>query len=394
MKKIGVTFKDTTGTAINPAELALKITDLGGNVVLEDVYLPAGSRDPNPARMINPSAGRFEFPFGLDNDSTDKTKKNKTNARCDFLFNWKAASIAAVKASSSIDPGVNPNSTVVWTAVADGTPGNVITVTYVDPSAPNQALSVARSGPDITVNLATDVASLITTTADQIITAIQADTAISEIVTVALPTGGTGTGVAGAVAQTTLSGGIDSSEQQVVCENVKVITHRMKSLVPKLRLIIDKAIKLVNDDDPSDPCFLGYKDSQLIHFLEDGLQIINVYQPSGVFTMDNYPFNAFEFTLIEAALMAGVMSQELFAIDTDVPSWSDQGNSFVIQHQPQLAQYLNWLSARLDKMIPQLKLRFVSSGSLHIEAGPNFRLASLVAAAPSGSLFRNTFFRS
>ena len=87
------------------------------------------------------------------------------------------------------------------------------------------------------------------------------------------------------------------------------------------------------------------------------------------------------------------MSQELFAIDTDIPGYNDQGNSFVIQHQPQLASYLSWLSSRLDKLIPMLKLNFVSAGSLHIEAGPNFRLAQLINAAPAGALFRNVFFK-
>ncbi|KKM17779.1 hypothetical protein LCGC14_1672350, partial [marine sediment metagenome] len=105
------------------------------------------------------------------------------------------------------------------------------------------------------------------------------------------------------------------------------------------------------------------------------------------------PYSGYEFTLIESALMAGVMSQQLFAVDTDIPSWNDQGNAFVIQHAPQLASYLNWLAARLDKMIPMLKLNFVSSGSLHIEAGPSFRLATLLNAAPSGSLFRNIYFK-
>ena len=163
----------------------------------------------------------------------------------------------------------------------------------------------------------------------------------------------------------------------------------------KLRLEIDKAIKFVHSSgDPDEGCYLGYTDGQLVQYLENGIQVINAYQPSGCFTFESFPYNAFCWILIEAALMTGVMSQQLFAVDTDVPSWSDQGNAFVIQHQPQLAAFLNFVTQRLDKMIPMMKLNFVSSGSLHIEAGANFRLTTLINAAPSGSLFRNTFFRA
>jgi hypothetical protein len=392
VERIGVTFKDSAGAPTNPAKLSLEISDLDGNLAFKDIYLPLVDRTPNPPRIITPSTGRFEFPFGLDNGSTDATKKNRTDQRCDFLFTWRASLIAGVKASVTIDPA-GVNNALVWTAVAEGTPGNVITVQYINPGTPSAVLSVVRTGPVIVVNLATDGASVVTTTANQIITAILASTSISEIVTVVLASGNDGTGVVAATIVIPLIGGIDASEELVICQNVRIVTQRICSLIQKLSLQIDKAIKFVNPN-PDDPCFLGYTDGQLFTYIESGIQIINAYQPSGSFSFETYPYAQFEFTLIEASLLAGVMSQDLFAIDTDVPGWNDQGNSFVIQHQPQLTSYLTWLSARLDKIIPMLKLNFVSSGSLHIEAGPNFRLATLINAAPSGALFRNTFFRS
>lgn len=396
VEKIGVTFKDTTGTAIDPAALSLNVTGRTGNDVLTDVYLPTIDRNPDPPRILNPSPGRFEFPFGLDNGSSDSSKKNKTNRRCDLIFNWKASSQAAVKANVTIDPGVNPDSSITWTAVAYGTPGNFISVTYVDPGSSNASLSLSRDGANIEVSLATDSASNITTTANDIVAAVTAsgNEDVAEIVDASIPTGETGTGVVAAVSSTDLTGGIDASEELVVSQNVKVISHQMRFMLQKLRLQIDKASKLVSNEDPDDPCFLGYTEGQLITYLEGGIQAINAYQPSGVFTFDNYPYNDFSWTLVEASLLVGVMSQQLFAVDTDVPNWSDQGNTFVIQHQPQLVQYLNWLAQRLDKMIPMMKLNFVTSGSLHIEAGPNFRLTQLLQAAPHGSLFRNTFSAS
>lgn len=393
IEKIGITFKDENDQLINPARVSMELTCINGTQLLADTYLPVSDRDPNPPRIINPSAGRFEFPLGLDNPyTTDGTKKNKTTTRVDYLLTWRASAIAGVKSYVTIS-GSNPNSSILWTAVNEGTPGDFISVEYVDPGIPDSPLSIIRDGALVTVSLETNAAAAIISTAEDIVNAITADENVSEIITAEIPLGETGLGVVDAVIVTYLADGIDASEELIVCQNIKVITHRICALLQKLRLQIDKAIKLVNND-PENPCFLGYTNGQLATYLENGLHIINAYQPSGTFTLDNYPYSAFEFTLIEASLLAGVMSQELFAVDTDVPNWNDQGNAFVIQHQPQLAQYLNWLSQRLDKIIPMLKLNFVSSGSLHIEAGPNFRLAALIDAAPSGALFRNVFFKA
>jgi hypothetical protein len=40
-----------------------------------------------------------------------------------------------------------------------------------------------------------------------------------------------------------------------------------------------------------------------------------------------------------------------------------------------------------------MKRHYVQSGAARIEAGPNFRFAQLLAAAPTGSTFRNYFTR-
>jgi hypothetical protein len=131
-------------------------------------------------------------------------------------------------------------------------------------------------------------------------------------------------------------------------------------------------------------------------YMEDGINIINGYQPETVsgFTLGNFPWTTFRHLANETALMAGVLSQQLFAIDTDLPNYSDQGISFIISHQPQLASLFNTIAQRLDKMIPMMKQQFVSTGSIHLEMGPNFRLATLVNAAPNGALFRNLLMKS
>jgi hypothetical protein len=178
---------------------------------------------------------------------------------------------------------------------------------------------------------------------------------------------------------------------QTLMQNVKVIDAQTMYNIPYLRLMIDKSRKAV---DATNDVFLGYTDAQLVMYMEGGLQIINGYQPEGTsFNLTNYPWQYYRHIANEAALMAGVLSQQLFAIDTDLPNYTDQGTTFVIAHQPQLAALLNQISQRLDKAIPAMKFQFVSTGSIHIEQGPNFRLAQLLTAAPSGSLFRNLYFK-
>ena len=97
-----------------------------------------------------------------------------------------------------------------FVADTNGTEGANISVTYVDPGAISQSLSVAVAGNDITVSLATDGAGAITSTASDIMAAINADTDASALVTASLSGTDDGTGVVTAMAQTNLSNGTDN----------------------------------------------------------------------------------------------------------------------------------------------------------------------------------------
>lgn len=97
------------------------------------------------------------------------------------------------------------NNDLVFTAKARGVGGNAITVAYVDPGGVTATLGVSVTGNAITVNLGR-AASTINTTANAIITAIQASTAASKLVSVALKTGNDGTGLVIAMAATNLAG--------------------------------------------------------------------------------------------------------------------------------------------------------------------------------------------
>jgi hypothetical protein len=96
---------------------------------------------------------------------------------------------------------------LVFTSTERGIVGNGITIRYSDPGANNIPLSVNVTGEVITIILATDGAGVITSTANSIMAAVNADSLASAMVNVTLAAGNTGTGVVTALAPTGLSGG-------------------------------------------------------------------------------------------------------------------------------------------------------------------------------------------
>lgn len=86
------------------------------------------------------------------------------------------------------------NNDITWTQIG-GTDSSV-TIRYVDPGLPNQSLSISVSSNDITVNLATNSLSAITTTASDIVALVALDASLEALgVTATLKTGDTGAGV-------------------------------------------------------------------------------------------------------------------------------------------------------------------------------------------------------
>lgn len=106
---------------------------------------------------------------------------------------------------------VAANNGITYTAVGTGVLGNKVSVKYVDPKANSQALSIAVSGSDIVVNLATNGSGVITTTAALLLTALAASTAASALVTAAATGASNGTGLVAATGKQFLSGGLDEA---------------------------------------------------------------------------------------------------------------------------------------------------------------------------------------
>lgn len=166
-----------------------------------------------------------------------------------------------------------------------------------------------------------------------------------------------------------------------------IVSPRVLSLLPSLRVMIDKTVK---PNLPEQYCFLGYTDGMLLLFLRLGLNMINEAQPYPTWvSLETFPIEMFSNILIKAAIYQGITSQLLFSIDTDVPQYSDSGHSFVLVHAQPLAAYLSHLRQELDTAITNFKRHFVNSGTMSAEVRMDMAFSMLLASSPYGTLYRN-----
>lgn len=100
---------------------------------------------------------------------------------------------------------VGDNNDIKLTALEDGAGGAGISLTLIDPSANSADLDVTVTGKDISVSLATNGGGTITTTASELIAAINADADAKKLVTAALKGEDTGAGAVTALAKTNLA---------------------------------------------------------------------------------------------------------------------------------------------------------------------------------------------
>jgi len=163
---------------------------------------------------------------------------------------------------------------------------------------------------------------------------------------------------------------------------VEVVSPRILSILPRFRLLLDKSLKIISQVDW---CTLGYSDAQLILYLQMGLSRINSAQPYPTWaTLNNFPMDFHSQILLDCSLVAALESQYLFAVDTDVPSYSDQGHAFVITHSVQLKSLLDSLNARLERDIQKFKLHYINVGSVSIEMRYGLRYYANLVSSPYG----------
>lgn len=114
--------------------------------------------------------------------------------------------LAGVAAQATIQ-NIAAEGDIVFTAATVGADGNRIRVTFVDPGTASEALSVSVSGNDITVSLATDAGGDVSSTASEVITAVNGSTEASALVAASLADNNDGSGIVNAEGWTTLAGG-------------------------------------------------------------------------------------------------------------------------------------------------------------------------------------------
>ena len=105
----------------------------------------------------------------------------------------------------------------------NGTAGNNIRIRYERPAGANQPLSIAVAGDDITVTLATDANADVTTTAQDVVDALNTTPATMNMVDASVPANNSGNGVidipVGFTGYQSLTGGYDSAALYRVSED-------------------------------------------------------------------------------------------------------------------------------------------------------------------------------
>jgi phage tail sheath protein FI len=115
-----------------------------------------------------------------------------------------------VKATLQIGVVAN-NNALLFTSKLHGELGNSSSVRLVSPGTASATLSVSVSGRDVTVNLATNADSAITTTAAQVIAAIAANDSANALFAVTNAGSSSGAGVVTAQRRAQLGGGLDDA---------------------------------------------------------------------------------------------------------------------------------------------------------------------------------------
>lgn len=134
------------------------------------------------------------------------------------------------------------NNDVTLTAQTAGADGNSITLALVDPSGNDQELSVAVAGTDIVVSLATNGSGTITTTAAQLIAAIEGDADAAALVAIDNKGADDGTGVVTALTETALAGGLDWTLKDTLVNSTDLADSDKEGLVQALSLVSDREV--------------------------------------------------------------------------------------------------------------------------------------------------------
>lgn len=126
------------------------------------------------------------------------------------VVNLGTTYVPAVPAVLAMNSG-DANGDITFTAVNAGTAGNAIKVLLLDPAGNDKVLGVDLIGDTVEVSLATSGAGAITSTAAQVVAAVNASLEAKSLVVASNTGESTGASVVTAVAATPLAGGVAAS---------------------------------------------------------------------------------------------------------------------------------------------------------------------------------------
>lgn len=161
---------------------------------------------------FNPSNARWEGINANDPDQAfDAGGGTAANAAAATL-SGKVGKFAAFPidgaGKASLTTAGPANSNLTFSTQGAGSIGNQIRIAYIR-AGNNTPLTVAVSGRDITVNLATGAGGAVTSTGNQVLAAVNAHAVAGPMVQAVLATGNDGTAVVLEFALTFLTGGTD-----------------------------------------------------------------------------------------------------------------------------------------------------------------------------------------
>lgn len=130
---------------------------------------------------------------------------------------------------------------------------------------------------------------------------------------------------------------------------------------------------------------IGYNDEQLFMAIRGGLDNINRFPTQTSYTLVTYPWSTDKQLLIDAATIVALQSQSIFSIDTDVNSYSMQGNSMSVDHFNKIQSFISHLQSQLDKNMRYFKLSMITRnrGQVLIQRNANFRSQLAFTHSPS-----------
>lgn len=136
-------------------------------------------------RLADAGADRyFVSGIGIDGQGVAYAKNTNYSATNDWngtAYVQSGTNTVSIHATLTVGGTTGANNRIVYRALAAGTGGNSIRVAHVNDGA-SQPLTVTVSGNDITVHLATNGASAITSTANDVVAAVNADAPASALV--------------------------------------------------------------------------------------------------------------------------------------------------------------------------------------------------------------------